>query len=71
MREEQKKGAAGVPVATEHSYPGLNVGAEDAETPHCGQRGQQNGQGERLQGRSGTHEEVKGLLVQLQFLKIF
>lgn len=25
-----------LPVPTEHSYPGLHVGAEDTETPQCG-----------------------------------
>ena len=56
---EKDKQNQGSPMPTEHSYPGLDVGAEDTETPQCGQRGQQHGQGERLQSRSETHEELK------------
>lgn len=41
-------------MPAEHSYPGLDVGAEDAETPQSGERGQQHREGERLQGGSET-----------------
>lgn len=46
-------------MPTEDSYPGLDAGAEDTETPQCGQRGQQHSQGERLHSGSETHEELK------------
>lgn len=42
-------------MAAEHAYPGLNVGAKHAQTPQCGQRRQQDSQGEGLQGRPGRH----------------
>ena len=41
-----------IPMSTEHSYPGLDVGTKDTQAPQCGQGGQQHSQGERLQGRS-------------------
>lgn len=43
----------GLPVTAENSDPGLNVGAEHTQTPQRGQRRQQNGQREGLQGRPG------------------
>lgn len=48
-------GTGGLPVAAEHAYPGLNVGAKHAQTPQRGQRRQQESQGEGLQGRPGRH----------------
>lgn len=41
-----------VPVSAEHSYPGLNVGTENTETPQSGEGGQEDRQGKCLQSRS-------------------
>ncbi len=58
--EKKRSRFLGSPMPTEHSYPGLDVGAEDTETPQCGQRGQQHSEGECLQGESETCEMLRG-----------
>lgn len=46
----------GVPMATEHPDPGLDIRTQDAETPQGGEGGQQYGQRERLQGGPAAQE---------------
>lgn len=33
---KKERQIVGSPMPAEHSYPGLDIGAEDTETPQCG-----------------------------------
>lgn len=56
QRAGEDESEGGVPMATEHPDPGLDIRTQDAETPQGGEGGQQYGQRERLQGWPAAQE---------------